>query len=60
MDRTQLLILLLGQAPMIVTVIIGIRLNNRQFTAIESRVTSMENSLTRIENQFDAHFDQLL
>jgi hypothetical protein len=60
MDRTQLLILLLGQAPTIVTVIIGIRLNNRQFTAIESRVTSMENSLTRIENQFDAHFDQLL
>ena len=48
MDLKQLLILVLAQVPTIITVIIGIWLDSRQFTAIKSHMTPMENLLTNV------------
>jgi hypothetical protein len=71
MDRNQMLVLALANAPTIVTVLIGILLNNGRLTdlnsrmaAFETRLTHMddklEGGLTSLEHKFDTRFDLLL
>jgi hypothetical protein len=56
MDHNQILVIALANVPMIVTVLIGILLNNGRLTDLNSRVMSMdnriENRLNNIENRF--------
>jgi len=67
MDHNQMLILALANVPTIITVLIGILLNNGRLTDLNSRMTSMDNRLTNPENRltnldhkFDTRFDLLL
>lgn len=60
MDHNQILILALSNVPTIITVLIGILINNARITDLNSRMTSMENRLTNLENKFDTRFDLLL
>jgi uncharacterized coiled-coil protein SlyX len=67
MDRNQMLVLALANVPTIITVLIGILLNNRRLTdmnsrmaALEMRLTHMDNKLTTLEQKFDTRFDLLL
>jgi hypothetical protein len=67
MDHNQILVLALANVPTIITVLIGILLNNGRLTDLNSRMTSMENRFTNLENRltnldhkFDTRFDLLL
>jgi hypothetical protein len=67
MDRNQMLVLALANVPTIVTVLIGILLNNGRLTdlnsrmaAFEMRLTHMDNKLASLEQKFDTRFDLLL
>jgi hypothetical protein len=67
MDRNQMLVLALANVPTIITVLIGILLNNGRLTdmnsrmaALEMRLTHMDNKLTSLEQKFDTRFDLLL
>jgi hypothetical protein len=66
MDRNQMLVLL-GNVPTIITVLIGILLNNGRLTdlnsrmaAFEMRLEHMDNKLASLEQKFDTRFDLLL
>jgi hypothetical protein len=67
MDRNQMLVLALANVPTIITVLIGILLNNGRLTdmnsrmaALEMRLTHMDNKLTTLEQKFGTRFDLLL
>jgi hypothetical protein len=67
MDRNQIFVLALANVPTILTVLIGILLNNGRLTDLHSRMASfegrmgsIENRLTNLENKFDTRFDLLL
>jgi len=67
MDKNQILVLALANVPTILTVLIGILLNNGRFTDLNSRMTSFEakmsgfdNRLTHMEQKFDTRFDLLI
>jgi hypothetical protein len=67
MGRNQMLVLALANVPTIITVLIGILINNGRFSdmgarfvSIESRMTSLEMRLTNLEHKFDTRFDLLL
>ena len=71
MDRNQMLVLALANVPTIITVLIGILLNNGRLTDLNSRMTAFETRLTRLddklegrlaslEQKFDTRFDLLL
>jgi hypothetical protein len=67
MDRNQMLVLALANVPTIITVLIGILLNNGRLTdmnsrmaALEMRLTHMDNKLTSLVQKFDTRFDLLL
>ena len=60
MDHNQVLVLALANVPTIITVLIGILLNNGRLNDLNSRMTSIENRLTNLENKFDTRFDLLL
>ena len=67
MDRNQMLVLALANVPTIITVLIGILLNNGRLTdlnsrmaTLEMRLTHMDNKLTSLEQKFDTRFDLLL
>jgi hypothetical protein len=51
MDHNQLYILALANVPTMITVLIGILLNNARFNDLNLRMTSLESCLTRIEAQ---------
>jgi len=51
MDRGQILILVLAEVPTILTVLIGIALQNRGFGRLEARMTSIEAIMARIDNR---------
>jgi len=60
-------VLALANVPTILTVLIGILLNNGRLTdlharmaSFESRMTSLDNRFTNLENKFDKRFDLLL
>ena len=74
MDTNQILALAVANVPVIITVLIGILLNNgrigdlnarmssfeNRLTSVENRMASIENRLTNLENKFDTRFDLLL
>jgi hypothetical protein len=71
MDRNQMLVLALANVPTIITVLIGILLNNGRLTDLNSRMAAFETRLTRmddklegrltsLEQKFDTRFDLLL
>jgi len=60
MDRTQLYILALANVPTMITVLLGILINNARTGDLNSRMASMEGRLTNLSNKFDTRFDLLL
>jgi len=60
MDKNQMLVLALVNGPTILTMLIGILLNNGRFNDLNARMTSVENRLSNLENKFDTRFDLLL
>lgn len=60
MDKNQILVLALANVPTIITVLIGILLNNGRLSDLNSRFGSVESRLSSLENKFDTRFDLLL
>jgi len=67
MDHNQMLVAALANVPTIITVLIGILINNSRMTDLNSRMTDLgahmhtfEGRLTNLENKFDTRFDMLL
>jgi len=60
MDRNQMIVLAVANVPTIITVLIGILLNNGRFNDLNSRMATMESRLNSLDNKFDTRFDLLL
>jgi hypothetical protein len=64
MDKNQILVLALANVPTIITVLIGILLNNGRLSDLNSRFAGMEtrfeSRLASLEHKFDTRFDLLL
>jgi hypothetical protein len=67
MDKNQMLVLALANVPTIITVLIGILLNNgrlndlnSRFAGLETRFTGLDSRLVNMEHKFDTRFDLLL
>ena len=60
MDRSQLIVLALANVPTIITVLIGILINNARLNDLNSRMGSMEGRITALDHKFDTRFDLLL
>jgi len=51
MDRNQMLVLALANVPTIITVLIGILLNNGRLTDMNSRMEALEMRLTHVNSK---------
>ena len=60
MTDTQILTIVLATVPTILTVLIGILINNGRFNDLNGRITNLEGRLTSLEAKFDTRFDLLL
>jgi len=67
MDRNQMLVLALANVPTILTVLIGILLNNgrlndlnARISSFDSRLANFDNRLANLDNKLDTRFDLLL
>jgi hypothetical protein len=60
MDKNQILVLALANVPTIITVLIGILLNNGRLSDLNSRFAGLESRFSSLENKFDTRFDLLL
>ena len=60
MDKNQMLVLALANVPTIITVLIGILLNNGRLNDLNSRFTGLETRFSNMEHKFDTRFDLLL
>ena len=63
MDRNQMLVLALANVPTIITVLIGILLNNGRLNDLNARMGSFESRLTGFEsrlNSFEQKFETRL
>ena len=60
MDKNQILVLALANVPTIITVLIGILLNNGRLNDLNSRFSGMETRFSGMEHKFDTRFDLLL
>ena len=60
MDHDQIFVLALANVPTMITVLVGIFINNARINDLNSRMSSMEGRLVNIENKFDTRFDLLL
>lgn len=60
MDRNQMLVLALANVLTIITVLIGILLNNGRLNDLTGYVRSLDARLTNLDNKFDTRFDLLL
>ena len=60
MDKNQILVLALANVPTIITVLIGILLNNGRLSDLNSRFAGMESRLANLEHKFDTRIDLLL
>jgi hypothetical protein len=60
MDKNQILVLALANVPTIITVLIGILLNNGRLNDLNSRFAGMETRFANLEHKFDTRFDLLL
>ena len=66
-DKNQMLVLALANVPTIITVLIGILLNNgrindlnSRFSSMETRFTGLERKFENLDHKFDTRFDLLL
>ncbi len=59
MDHTQILMVALTNVPTIITVVIGILLDQGKFNEMTDRMTSIENRMSTIEYHL-AHIDAKL
>ena len=55
-----MIVLAVANVPTIITVLIGILLNNGRFNDLNSRMATMESRLNSLDNKFDTRFDLLL
>jgi hypothetical protein len=60
MDHNQMLVLALANVPTILTVLIGILLNNGRLNDLTGYVRSLDTRLTNLDNKLDTRFDLLL
>ncbi len=60
MDKNTLLFAALANVPTMITVLIGILINNARISDLNSRMASMESRLTGLDTKFDTRFDILL
>ena len=60
MDHNQIHVLALANVPTILTVLIGILLNNRRLNDLTGYVRSLDARLTNLDNKLDTRFDLLL
>ncbi len=71
MDRNQMLVLALANVPTIITVLIGILINNNRLNDVNLRISGwdtrltnldskLDNRLAGLEHKFDTRFDLLL
>ena len=60
MDKSQMIVLAVANLPTMITVLIGILLNNGRITDLNSRMASIENRMTNLEHKFDTRFELLL
>ena len=67
MDRNQIFVLALANVPTIITVLIGMLLNNgrlndlnARMSSMDSRLASMDNRISALDRKFDTRFDVLL
>jgi hypothetical protein len=60
MDHNQVLVLALANVPTILTVLIGILLNNGRLNDLTGYVRSLDTRLTNLDNKLDTRFDLLL
>ncbi len=74
MDRSQIFVLALANVPTIITVLIGILLNNgrlndlnarmsgvdSRLASVDGRLASMDNRISALDHKFDTRFDLLL
>ena len=59
MDRNQMLVLALANVPTIITVLIGILLNNGRLGDLSGYIRSIDTRLTNIETKFDSRLASL-
>ena len=55
-----MIVLALANVPTMITVLIGILINNSRISDLNGRMTSVENRLTNLDHKFDTRFDLLL
>ena len=55
-----MLVLALANVPTIITVLIGILLNNGRLNDLNSRFSGLETRFSNMEHKFDTRFDLLL
>ena len=55
-----MIVLAVANLPTMITVLIGILLNNGRITDLNSRMASIENRMTNLEHKFDTRFELLL
>ena len=60
MDKNHTFVLALANVPTIVTVLIGILLNNARLNDLNSRFSGLETRFSGLEHKFDTRFDLLL
>jgi hypothetical protein len=60
MSGTQILTIVMATVPTILTVLIGILINNGRFNDLNGRMTNLEGRLSALEAKFDTRFDLLL
>jgi hypothetical protein len=60
MDRNQMIALALANVPTIITVLIGILLNNGRLSDLNSCMNSFDARLASMDNKLDTRFDMLL
>jgi len=60
MDSNQMLVLALANVPTAIALLIGIILINGRFHDMNSRMTSLEDRMGRLEHKLDTHFEVLL
>jgi len=60
MDHNQMLVLALANVTTILTVLIGILLNNGRLNDLTGYVRALDARLTNLDNKLDTRFDRLL
>src|SRR5712664_1226432 len=60
MDRNQMLVLALANVPTIITVLIGILINNSRLNDVNLRISGLDTRFAALEHKFDTRFDLLL